>query len=320
MLYFSQLLANEIFVLGVVLSKLIQSAHDLEKIGLKPLQAQALLNLIAEWKVAGFRLELHDGIERLVPVVAVTSGLQETGIALLLSRTRYIVWRICWLLMASGSLLVLGCCYPDEFAIVAVKCFQIAAATGYAPAQTNYGNGLLDGIGVAKDEKKAVTYFRLAANQGYAHAQDYLGVCYYNGQGVTKDEKEAARYFRLAADQGFANAQCNLGCHYSYGRGVIYDNQEAVRYFRMAADQGLARAQYILGLYSANGWDYRESVRFMELAAEQGHTDALHYLGVCYKNGYVVTKSNDTAMVYFERAAALGHEDSKKMLQQLTKK
>ena len=88
------------------------------------------------------------------------------------------------------------------------------------------------GVGVPKDEAKAVQLYRLAADQGHASAQYSLGwfmlasmifyrsftalywnlgILYRDGLGVPKDEFEAVRWFRLAADQGDASAQVNLG-------------------------------------------------------------------------------------------------------------
>ncbi len=37
------------------------------------------------------------------------------------------------------------------------------------------------------------------------------GRCFANGLGVAKDEKKAVEYYQLAAAQNHADAQCNLG-------------------------------------------------------------------------------------------------------------
>jgi hypothetical protein len=51
------------------------------------------------------------------------------------------------------------------------------------------------GVGVDKDETKAVSWYTIAAQQGSENAQFNLGWCYHNGIGVEKDEKEAvSRY------------------------------------------------------------------------------------------------------------------------------
>ena len=67
-----------------------------------------------------------------------------------------------------------------------------------------------NGQGVAQDYAEAVRLYRLAAAQGYAIAQSNLGVMFENGQGVAQDRAEAIRWYRLAAAQGHARAQANL--------------------------------------------------------------------------------------------------------------
>lgn len=53
------------------------------------------------------------------------------------------------------------------------------------------------GLGVKKDLKKAFALYQLAAAQGYAPAQTQLGVCFIEGFGVDKDEQEAIKFFHL---------------------------------------------------------------------------------------------------------------------------
>lgn len=67
------------------------------------------------------------------------------------------------------------------------------------------------GLGVPKDNSKAIRLYSLAAAQGYAPAQKFLGSCYYVGDGVEKDLGEAVFWYRLAAEQQYADAQYALG-------------------------------------------------------------------------------------------------------------
>ncbi len=92
--------------------------------------------------------------------------------------------------------------------------FQLAAQQNYAPAPCNLGVCYIEGIGIAKDEKKAVEYYHLAAQQNYNDAQNALGRCYANGIGIPKDDKKALEYYHLAAKQYDRESLCNLASFY----------------------------------------------------------------------------------------------------------
>ena len=83
------------------------------------------------------------------------------------------------------------------------------------------------GLGVTKDDKKAVEWYTKAAEQGYARGQYNLGDMYENGKGVTKDLKNAVEWYTKAAEQGNAPGQCNLGYMYENGRGVTKGLQKS---------------------------------------------------------------------------------------------
>jgi hypothetical protein len=57
----------------------------------------------------------------------------------------------------------------------------------------------------------SVKYYKRAANLGDAGAQNKLGEMYRKGLGVHKDEKKAVDWFTKAANQGNIDAQKNLG-------------------------------------------------------------------------------------------------------------
>ncbi|MGH7875618.1 MAG: tetratricopeptide repeat protein, partial [Candidatus Binatia bacterium] len=85
------------------------------------------------------------------------------------------------------------------------------------------------------DYQEAVKWYRLAAAQGYAPAQSSLGLAYEKGQGVPQDYQEAVKWYRLAAAQGNESAQVNLGVMYTDGRGVRQDFVRVHMWFNLAA-------------------------------------------------------------------------------------
>jgi TPR repeat protein len=97
--------------------------------------------------------------------------------------------------------------------------------------------------GVAQEYAVAVRLFSLAAAHGYAVAQTGLGYMLHIGQGVAQDYAEAMRLYRLAVAQGHPNAQFNLGYMFEHGQGVAQDYAEAGHLYSHAAAQGHARAR-----------------------------------------------------------------------------
>jgi hypothetical protein len=87
---------------------------------------------------------------------------------------------------------------------------------------------------VPQDYQEAVKWYRLAAAQGYAPAQSSLGLAYEKGQGVPQDYQEAVKWYRLAAAQGNQFAQAKLGVMYTNGTGVGQDFVRAHMWFTLA--------------------------------------------------------------------------------------
>lgn len=85
---------------------------------------------------------------------------------------------------------------------------------------------------------------RSAAEQDDAEEQNRLGMMYFSGVGVPKDESKALEWWTRAAAQGHPKAQYNLGMMYSSGGdGVPKDAAKAAQWYQKAAEQGDADAQ-----------------------------------------------------------------------------
>lgn len=76
------------------------------------------------------------------------------------------------------------------------------------------------------------------ARQGDVDAQFYVGGCYSNGVGVARDDVKAVACFRVVAKNGDARAQHILGIMYELGRGVPKNLTKAAKWKKMAKDQG----------------------------------------------------------------------------------
>lgn len=129
-----------------------------------------------------------------------------------------------------------------------------AAACGMPAAQLRLGRMLLEGRGVARDERAAFACFLCAAQSGDAEARNMLGRAYENGWGVARDVAAAARQYALAAEAGDAWAQYNLGHLLLDGNGVARDADAAVRWYMRAATGGHERAMNLVARCFEQGW------------------------------------------------------------------
>ena len=65
---------------------------------------------------------------------------------------------------------------------------------------------LFEGMGLPKDEAKAVPLFQKAADQGLAEAQGLLGTLYLEGRVVRRDRQKGCALLRAAVQQGYKDA------------------------------------------------------------------------------------------------------------------
>ena len=87
---------------------------------------------------------------------------------------------------------------PEERAAFVRAC----AEAGEAEAQAVYGQILLDGAGVPKDETAALGWFVRAAARHHLMAINMVGRCYDLGWGTAPDKARAAECYRIAAERG----------------------------------------------------------------------------------------------------------------------
>jgi uncharacterized protein len=191
---------------------------------------------------------------------------------------------------------------------------RVAADQGDPQAEFFLARHYADGLGVPRDDAKAVEYLRQAAGQGYAPAETGLGSCYAHGQGVKQDYGEAIQWYRKAASQGDPLAEYGLGYAYAQGKGVNKDIKAALNWWRKSAEQGQVYAQNALGqLYfrgehpgDTNHINYAEAAQWLRKAAEQDYAPAMSTLGYMYLYGIGVEHDWSQALQWNRRAAEQG--------------
>jgi TPR repeat protein len=137
----------------------------------------------------------------------------------------------------------------------AIALFQRAADKGNPEGEYLMGTAYLGGLGVPKDESRALSWFKRAAKHGNVPAQFWTGEMIAKGRGgATADWKAALPYFKKAADGGSADGYFEMGFMYSDGLGGLEQNDEKAAYcYRQSVQLGSQMAQYNLRLLINDG-------------------------------------------------------------------
>jgi TPR repeat protein len=184
-----------------------------------------------------------------------------------------------------------------------------AAKQGNCQAQFKLGFAFEKGIGVQKDQRRAMHWYKEAAAQNFSTALVNLGVMYLRGIGVKKNENTAVEYFQRAADAGSIHGMHVLGAMYAYR---MKNPQKAMALFFKGADLGDVQAEFSLGKAFSDGVtgtrDYGKALHWYTRAAKRGHADSQANLGVLYMMGKGVTRNRKMASELFLMAAKQGND------------
>jgi hypothetical protein len=182
-----------------------------------------------------------------------------------------------------------------------------AAEAGIAEAEAVYGQMLLDGTEVARDERAAFGWFMRAAAQDHLMALNMVGRCYDLGQGVAVDKVRAAACFRVAAERGLVEAMYNHATLLALGEGVPQDKAAALAWLERAAAQGYAKAVNFVGSFREDGW---ACPRDLDAAAECYARAAAggDFRGM-FNHARMLAAAGDLdgAVMWLERAGAAGN-------------
>jgi TPR repeat protein len=238
----------------------------------------------------------------------------------------------------------------------ALTWFRKAADQGDAKAEYNLAFMYQSGSGVSQDYAQALSLFRKAAAQGNAAAQNVIGIMYYQGQGVTQDYSLAVTWFRAAAEKGDSMGEMDLGIALRDGKGVNKDPVEARTWLQKAVNQGNAAATKELAAMDLSSSGTSSSAKVPEPSspkqesAAQRSLDAADALveqkrykeafskyldakvagdnriqaiaelriGLMYRVGEGVIADNEQSAKWLSMAAALGNQDAKDALAQVS--
>ena len=121
-----------------------------------------------------------------------------------------------------------------------------------------------------------------------------------------EDRKQAFYWFQRAAERGIADAVYALSECHARGEGTPIFLEKARELLERAADMGQFEAQYDLGMKLLGEKKFKSAVSWLSKAAAQNDSFAQYQLALCYEEGTGVEQNTETAIEWYEKAAALG--------------
>lgn len=138
------------------------------------------------------------------------------------------------------------------------------------------------------------------------------------GHGVAKDERRSFELNQTAARGGHADATLAMGWYYLNGVGVERSARDAINWYRRSARKGEPRAMFSLGFIAYGQGDWGDAHIWFRRAADAGHHRALFWLGKLHWRGRAVPKSQSEAMRLIHLAARKRVPDATRALRWLT--
>lgn len=193
----------------------------------------------------------------------------------------------------------------------AVVWLEKAAEAGDVNAQYQIAQCYMEGKGVAKSEEKGVEWLTKVAEGGNADAQRQLALCYRDGRGIAQSNEKYFFWIEKVADGEKPETQLDLAKAYYVGDGVKKDLNKARFWAEKSSAKGNLEAEYLLAK-----WAYEASpnspdaLQKLMKVAEKGNPEAQNAIGQAYLNGKGVTKSEEKAIEWLEKAAAKGSAEA----------
>lgn len=178
------------------------------------------------------------------------------------------------------------------------------------------------------------------ALKGSSQAMIQLGDTYSRQKFTSMNDSKALMWYNTAKLCGDLNASCGICRHYYHFLSDYYfvkdfqnnplhksmcrncidfalcreaeecmfrDKEHAIEYFHKAADQKFAPAMYWLAISKHLG---TKNMNFLKQVADLNYITAVKAMGDSYMKGESVSKDINEALVYYNKAAELGHDEA----------
>lgn len=168
-----------------------------------------------------------------------------------------------------------------------------------------------EGINVTRHTGRSQAYYRRAAKLGHTEAMMKLAASLT--QGNIENKREAVKWYRNAANCQVVAAYYPLA---ELLNEVLDDQIEALKWYCKSADAGEVNAQYKVAVrfrYGTHGCaiNLAKAVFYLRQASAAEHIESQFMLATCLNEGVGVSVDKQEAMVYFQRAADKGHNESR---------
>lgn len=171
------------------------------------------------------------------------------------------------------------------------------------------GYMLSQGVGLIKDEKKALIYLKKAAAKGNMHAGRLAAAILLRNPIYSKGIKQAITILSKQAERGDANSQLDLGNIFANGEHVLKSNDTAVLWYEKAADQGNSAALFNLAYSYEFGIgveiDLQHALYLYHESAERGLIRACETLSKIYQEDKFGVKSSLDSQKWINEALRL---------------
>lgn len=199
--------------------------------------------------------------------------------------------------------------------LILTKCKRFADAYNYfqkgIPANDSIcyyyvGAALLEGRGVAKNEKRGVDHIIIAAEKEVPGAMYLLANCYAKGRGVSVQDDKADLWYTLASGAGIGNAQFALAERLRKNgdfNAALYRYAQAAANGRIAAVKAVIKdsigstpfMSFIRGMKAYDNHDYEEALRIFNGISKAKNPDVQAMIATIYStpdyNKYNVKKA-----------------------------
>ncbi|MDH0030589.1 MULTISPECIES: tetratricopeptide repeat protein [unclassified Acinetobacter] len=218
--------------------------------------------------------------------------------------------------------------YESKNYAAAFQEIQKIASTGNAQAIYNLGSMTQQGLGTAKDEKKALQYFQEASDKGFGKASFELAQMYRYGKssvGINKDTEKYKKLIDTAAKQGSEDASVEVATLF-FAQGKPEYDQLAIRQLRPLIQKNYYPAMHVKALYdlgvgvkNKNPIMQQQAINTFRTLASKGYAPSLMVLGNMMANGEIIDQNLPEAKKIFTTLAAQDFPNAKESLAEVEK-
>ncbi|MCM1104460.1 MAG: sel1 repeat family protein [Clostridium sp.] len=152
-----------------------------------------------------------------------------------------------------------------------------------------------------------------AWNAGNVDSLFYVASSYLKGKGVPQNISLGIQYLEKSSESN-ARAALELAERLWKGNGTEKNLPRAVALLKRIGDEN---ALYMLGEIYREGIDYTTAFEYYMKAAERNHVYAQYAAAIAYATGQGIKRDMREAKRWLKSAAALGHSDARKKLEEL---